>query len=757
LRDEEGNLSVKSDISFRPYFYEPDIRGKYKGYDGTPLRKVVVAEPREVKKTRSEHSFESDILYTKRYIIDKIKTFDKCPIKWAFIDIEVLADEFPNPEEAKYPIACITIYNSFSKEFKTWFLGDYKGKQAEKKLIKGFVDYLKKEKFDLWLSWNVDFDYDYLYRRIENVFKKNLARVMSPIHQVRYGKPEIFYPAGVSIVDYLGCFRKIYKYEMEYNLDYILTKFLKKGKTYQDIDFGKLTPEIKLRNIEDVEGLVKLEAKTKLIPRYDEMRRLSQCLWEDLPMQLIYRGGRQQKVSNNSKMIDMLLLKTAKELGIILPMKTRKESEGYRGAERDTAQKGRFFDVAQIDLSGAYPEAIINFCLDSANISETEGIEIEGTKFIQNSKALLPTVTRQILDYKNEIKTLKKKNPDNEDIKILYDAIKSIANSIYGVFGSPFFRLYDKRIASATTFLVRDVLTYVVTKLKEKGYDIIYWDTDGIMIQGKEDISPICNELIQEWARGLGKESITLEFDYEGYFTKVFIKALCHYIGYVKKGDKDPEQVMKGIEAKKRNSSKFVKKFQPELMEKILDKESREDIIIWIKTKIEEMKQGKIPIDEIAFPCKLSRKIEDYVKTTPGFVRALLDAQKIVPEFQPRIGQKYYYIYVEPQVLGHAPVLSYTFNNTNIAINTVKNFHNQIEQGATKISYRRKEYTPTEFLHNLEEHIVQKEIIADKLAFDAKYKDHIKNVDWKQMLQRNIYNKVQVIFEAMKWKWEEIL
>ena len=758
VRDDDGKLSLKTDISLRPYFYEPDIRGKYKGYDGTPLRKVVVAEPREIRAMRSENSFESDINYPKRYIIDKIKKFDKCPIKWAFIDIEVLADEFPNPEEAKYPVSCITIYNSFSKEFKTWFLSDYKGKLAEKKLIKGFVDYMKKEQFDLWLSWNVDFDYDYLYKRIENVFKKNLAKVISPIHQVRYGKPDIFYPAGLSIVDYLGCFRKIYQYEIEYNLDYILTKFLKKGKTHKDIDFGKLTPETRLRNIEDVEGLVKLEEKTKLIPRYDEMRRLSQCLWEDLPMQLIYRGGKQQKVSNNSKMIDMLLLKKAKELGIILPMKTRKESEGYKGAERDTAQKGRFFDVAQIDLSGAYPEAIINFCLDTANISETEGIEIEGTRFIQNSNALLPTVTKQILDYKNKIKTLKKKNPDDEDIKILYDAIKSIANSIYGVFGSPFFRLYDKRIASATTFLVRDVLTYVVEKLKEKGYDIIYWDTDGIMIQGQEDISPLCNEIIQEWAKSkFGKESITLEFDYEGYFTKLFIKALCHYVGYVVKGNKKPERIMKGIEAKKRNSSKFVKKFQPELIEKILNKESRENIIIWIRENIEKMKRGDISIDDIAFPCKLSRKIEDYVKNTPGFVRALLDAQKLVPEFKPRIGQTYYYIYVEPKFVGYQNDTYYTFLKSNIAENTMNKLLSEIESGADKVSYRRRTFTADEFKTNLIANAINRPIMADKLAFNTQYKSHIENVDWKQMLQRNIYNKVQVVFEAMNWKWEEIL
>ncbi|MBN1467691.1 MAG: hypothetical protein JW924_03115 [Fusobacteriaceae bacterium] len=754
IRDNDGNLSLKTDISFRPYFYEPDIRGKYRGYDGTPLRKIIVAEPKEVKHTRSEHSFESDILYTKRYIIDKVKEFNKCPIKWCFIDIEVLTldGEFPNPEEAKYPVACITIYNSFSKEVKTWYLGDYKSKYAEKRILKDFSNYMKREKFDLWLSWNVDFDYDYLYNRVKNIFHKDLAKVISPINQVRYGKPDIFYPAGISIVDYLGLFMKVYKYETEYNLNYILEKFLEQGKIYKEVDFSKLNIRIKYRNIEDVKGMVNLEAKVKLLPRYDDMRRLSQCLWEDLPMQLIYRGGKEQKISNNSKMIDMLLLKTAKRLGVILPMKTHKEREKYQGAERDTAQKGRFFNVAQIDLSGAYPEAIINFCLDTSNISETEGIEIEGTRFIQNPKALLPTVTKQILDYKNQIKELKEKQPDNEDIAILYDAIKSIVNSIYGVFGSPFFRLYDKRIASATTFLVRDVLNYVVENLKAKGYDIIYLDTDGIMIQGIEDVSGLCNNLIQKWAKEkFGKQSITLQFDYEGYYTKVFIKALCHYIGYKKKGNKEPKKITKGIEAKKRNSSKFVKKFQPELIERILNNESKESIIKWIKEEIQKMKTGKIAMEEIAFPCKLGRHIEDYKKTTPGFVKALLETQALVPEFKPRIGQTYYYIYVEPQLIGNQEVISYLFNGRRMATATMNSFLQDIEQGATKIKYGRKEYTAEEFKKGIEEQRYMQDVISTKLAFDKKYKSHIRQVDWKVMVEKNIFSKVRVIFETMNW------
>jgi hypothetical protein len=46
---------------------------------------------------------------------------------------------------------------------------------------------------------------------------------------------------------------------------------------------------------------------------------------------------------------------------------------------------------------------------------------------------------------------------------------------------------------------------------------------------------------------------------------------------------------------------------------------------------------------------------------------------------------------------------------------------------------------------------------VDVLAFDEQNHDHIANIDWRRMLDRNIVNKVEVIFEAMKWDMSKII
>ena len=690
-RDDKGNLIIDKDNSFFPYFFEPDQQGKFKGVDGTLLKKVFASEPSEVSKMRSENSYESDILFTRRYMLDKIKSLDKTIIKYAFIDIETLAEELPNTDRALYPISCISVYNSMNEKIQTWYLGDY-GLKNEETMIKDFISYMKREKFDLWLSWNSSFDYNYIYNRCQSL-DIDFAKEISPIGRVRKQR-DVFYPAGISIVDYLRWFKKIYMREMTYTLDYIAEKYLGKGKTYKEVDFSKLNPDIKLRNAEDVAILRDLEKKYKLIPYYDEIRRLSKVAWEDLYYP--------------SRVIEMLLLEESKNKKVVLPMKIKHEKgKKLKAAVREALELGVFKDISKYDLSSAYPSMIIDFCLDPVNVysqktndcleigvKDKEGNIIGTYWYKQNSDAVLPTAVKKLLVIKNKLKKEKKtidpKSKEFKDIKLKYNAIKGVTNSAFGCFENPFFRLYDQRITSTITYLVRDLLIYVKDKLQEKGYKVIYYDTDGIMLNTKENLTNLLNDLVQQWAKTKYNKSASIEFEYEGYYTKLFIVALCHYSGDLQTSE-GIEKEVKGLEIKRKDSSKFMAKFQKDLIEKCKSQEPKEDIVNFVKSEMERIKT--VPLEEIALPCKLAKKPEDYLNV-PIFVRALNTAQELT-KFKKRIGEIYWWIYTLPS--------------------------------------------------------------GSVTAFDKKKKDHIKDIDWNQAIRRNILMKAQTIFEALKWDIKEII
>jgi DNA polymerase elongation subunit (family B) len=540
----------------------------------------------------------------------------------------------------------------------------------------------------------------------------------------------------MSILDYLGWFKKVTLNKAKsYALNSVGEEYLGKGKTYKKVDFSQVTDELVLRNREDVDMMAQLEEKFNIVPYFDEIRRLSKVEWEDLLW--------------NSRIIDMLLLKEAKEQKIALPMKSNDNVEGtYEGAYREAYELGAQWNIGKYDLTSAYPNMVVDFCLDPSNIVTAENhnkVEIEGTAFHQNAGAVLPTVVKKLMKLKDEIKkelkAVEMDSPEMKAIEIKYNAIKSVVNSSYGVMGNRFFRLYDPRVASATTFLVRDLLHHVKDRLDEQGYNVIYVDTDSVFIKHEGNLTELLNDLILEWAEKYEKPEISTKFDYEGHFEKLLILAKCRYIGYVNTGHGIKEEI-KGVEMKRKDSTEFMKKFQKEIVHKILDKSDKVDIYNYIKTGIANLKNA--PLKEIAFPCKISKKLENY-KNLPIFVRAVQETEG----FEPKLGDEFFYTYVEPE--------KYVVEKEVVD-------HYILEPGKREGSMRKKNLTNKLLLElqgnpDVEIHsdIKLKKIAKyrDVKAFDEYFDTSDFQVDWMKMVDRNIWNKLDVIFTAMGWDINE--
>ena len=720
-------LSLYKDSTFRPYFYQVSPKGIYKTIDGQKVEKITCVRPSDIKNRRDENSYEADIAFPKRYIIDKISSFGKVDLKYSFIDIEVLTKELPNYLYPEQPISCISCSNSYTGEIKTFYLVDYAEQyqdycsdiieDVEKELLNEFVKWVKEQQFDLLLGWNfIEFDWRYLSARYKKVFGCELSEILSPIAQAKYlgssmGEviPNLI-PAGISVMDYLDMYKKIYRTESSYALDAVANKELK-VPIRKKIDFSTLTENIKIKNIEDVRLLMEIDKKLKIVEYYDELRRMSMCEWSD--------------VTWNSKMIDMILLREAKNKGIILPSKHYGEGqdnpfiteETFEGAYR-RCETGLFKNLYELDLSSAYPQMIIDFCLDIANI-KTEGVTINKVKFYQNSNALLPTIAGKLISRKDILKQqLKGLNPETEEYKnleIKYNAIKAVTNSLFGVCGLKIFRLFDYRVASSITYLVRDLLHYIENELKKRNVNVIYIDTDSLMLDTKENPKDLCNELVKQWAKEkYNKDRINIAFDEKGIYEKILVVALCHYKGYLRKKS-GLEVVIKGIEAKRKDSSVFIKEFQTILIDKIMNEESQESIIKWINLEKERIKT--LPLMNVGFPCRISKPKEGY-KSIPIFLRALGYTQELVPSFQKNTGDSFYWIPVKP-----------------FGTSMRKSSRNKTNKETGEKTIQSSE----------------KEVNKDVLVFDEDNYEHIKEVNWEKVIDKSIIDKVEHIFEALKW------
>jgi len=799
LRDDNKNLKLRVIDDYNPYYYEPltdqTEDSKYIGYDGTKLEKITVVDPRDMRKQMSSDSFEATLHYTNKFVLDRIPEFTETFIKWAFIDIEVLTvkDEFPEASEAKYPISCISLYNNKHDKIKTWCLLDYGIEEgfwyvkddknlaeAELKLFIDFVSYLRKAKFDVLLAWFQNgYDWPTIYNRFSKLPQElffdevnnynNFALAISPIKQIRGGSKEFnnFHPAGTSIVDYLDFFKTIYKNEKSYKLDDVMEKFLGVGKEFKEVDFTVINEIVRKRNIGDVSGWVELEKKLQLIPFFDDIRRTSMISWESLNHPL--------------RIVEPFFLREAHKNNWVLPDKRERNIiDKVEGAYRETFKFGRFTGLSFYDLSGAYLNAVVDLCLDVKNIVDketdntikvrvTDRVTQEITKnyiINQNPKALFPKVAFDLLNKKQEYKDLKKNTDINDDsyndISKKYDTYKSIVLSSWGILLNKHFRMFSPDVASMITSTVRDLLHYTKNKLKELGMEVIYIDTDSCSVTDNgKNVCELMNEILQQWSIERFNKKSSIVFDYEGTFERILITGMCRYVGY-----KGGERVVKGVEIKRKDSTPLMSKFQNELFEKILDEnydeeKTKKEVIAWIKLEIERIKT--VPLIDIAFPCKMANKEEDY-SNIPIFSRALRYTQKILPKFKKRIGEQFYYIYVnsteyEEKTIKEPYVNSVRLTNKPM-VDLYKKYFPKTDDSIKTLKVADKRI----LFKKLEEEgiltykeVKVKGILKDVLAFDKDNQEHIRDVNWNKMIERNIINKVQVVFEAMKWEMKELV
>jgi len=692
---ETRELEIKSDANYTPYYYRDDAVGMYTTYAGGRASKIVAPIGRDVKFLKGV--YETDVPVKKKYILDKDIEFAVSPLRYMFFDIEVMCPKGTSIKAGTGYISSITIKDSYADTPEQFYIGDYikdttpNYANAEKKLLFDFVKYVKKTQPDMLLAWFIEFDWGYLCKRLPKI-----PELISPIDKDRYwsGKSADKAPLGISIVDYMALFKKVNMREGSYKLDDICESYLDAGKVNKEVDFDVLSPELKARNFEDVVLLSQLEDKCQLLPYYDEIRRLARVNWEEL--------------YHNSKPIEMLCLLEAKKMKIALPNKSSSNVKGsFQGAMRGIEEPGVFHNIGKYDLSGAYPAAIINFCLDEMNITDVGGTLVDTTSFKQNPNTLIPTVAKKMVTLKerigNQLKAIDEHDPNYSRIKNQYNGIKGIVNSTFGVLGNQYFRLFNEKIVSAITYLIRDLLGYVQDELKNRGYRIIYHDTDSIFIENGDNVVDEMNDLIQEWGMlKYNKDSVSLNFAYEGHFKDLLILGTCHYYGV--KMDENAKPEIKGIEMKRSSSTKFEAGFQESLIKRVLKGDERTDIEKWIQTKKVDIKQ--VSPTEFCVPAKVS--LDKVYKNRPIFLRAIDNSKIYDKTFFIKGADKFFYTYID-----------------------------------------RPKDAANKFVKDANGKYV--DVIAFKdndCSVIALFKDKI---DWVKMIDRNIDKKVDRIFDALKW------
>ena len=649
-RNKEGKRTME-EISIVPYYYIKNDKGKYKDLYGNKLKKIECKSSWEIRsKVKFIESYEADVQLCDRILIDKIPNIEKQPLHIMHFDIETLDDS--DPETVLVPITCICCYDNFSKK-KTGFVWrkDLKEEKivegdktvfyfnTEEDMLKKFIKYVCHFDFDLLTGWYVGgFDIPYIVNRCLKLGINELHN-LSMYGDVKIKKSYVgdyfIKMNGRYVFDLLKGYRRLTNHQLDsYKLDAVGFIETGEGKVEHKENFKELwqnIPKLLKYCFKDVMLCVLIDEQRNIINFHDEIRRMVGCRWEH--------------IWNATLLHDIVFLRKAKSLDMVLPTKKRSERVTYKGGFVESPISGLHSNIAVVDLVSLYPNIIRSFNLSPETIGKGN-IKINDLSFDENKKGICSIICEEILTKRFKIKDLmkieeKEHSKETSLYKKLYAeqwALKIIVNSLYGALGTPYFRMYCRDIADTITFGARTIIQWSSNFVKKLGFNVVYNDTDSVFFEIKNDNNLSTDELekigkevgkkitvgYDEFISQFGvKNKHTLVMDYEKMYTKIFFGAgnngkatKKRYAGFVLHKGKEEFQV-KGFGIVRSDSSLIEREAMTKVFKMVLRGKEKEEIEKYINGLKINITNKKYKWSEIAVRRGL-KKIERkdmYVKS----------------------------------------------------------------------------------------------------------------------------------------------
>ena len=165
-----------------------------------------------------------------------------------------------------------------------------------------------------------------------------------------------------------------------------------------------------------------------------------------------------------------------------------------------TSDAGRYDHVAVFDFRSLYPSIIRTFSIDPLarlTAAENPGPTPAGISF-NRSHSILPDLIGELLSNAGP----KRRRPATE---ALSQAVKILMNSFYGVMGTPGCRFYHPDLPNAITGSGQWILKKTAAFFRERGYRVLYGDTDSVFVQLHEDQTAAADSAAEELAQQVNR------------------------------------------------------------------------------------------------------------------------------------------------------------------------------------------------------------------------------------------------------------
>ena len=636
-----------------------------KVYITTPKNVPIIArQVRDLKLV--QEIFEFDIPFTKKYIIDnsitpltlleaegdfvtttnRAQTFKtnkviqleettiKNPRILAF-DIETYNPEGKAIRPEKNPIIMLSFYGENFEKVITWKRFKTNKKyiefvDGEEELLERFKEVINGYQPEFITGYFSDgFDFPYIATRAKKYkIELNIGLDGSSIivNKRDDSKARI---KGIVHIDIFKFIRKVISRTMKtqrYNLDSVAEELL--GKKKEDVDLDQLA-EIWDKGGKELEpfcyynlvdSILAYELMQKVMPNILELSKIVKII----PFDATRRGF--------SQLVESYLMYLTKEYKKIIPRRPRSEAvrgrvnRRYQGAFVYEPKPGVYENLVVLDFRSLYPSIISahNISAETLNCEDCRGAKIvpevkETYWYCEKRRGFIPEVIDGLISRRMRVKQMIKQKEKKDAVLLARsDTLKLLANSLYGYYGFFGSRWYSWECAESITAWARDYIKTLIKKAEEKGFKVIYGDTDSVfLLLGDKTIHDvkIFTEEVNKNLPGL------MELEYEDHFKRgIFVGAKSGKGGAKKKYaliSENDEIKITGFATVRRNWSPIAKKTQKDVIKILLKENDPKKALGYIRSVLSDLKDHTIDVKEVMIRTQLQKDIEDYVQIGP--------------------------------------------------------------------------------------------------------------------------------------------
>ncbi len=560
-----------------------------------------------------------DKVYVASSIPKQIDCADKPKLKTLSFSLVSYSRE-GSPKPDRNPIIIISTATSTGEE-KQFVAGNDKDDEP---ILKRFVEYVCQFDPDILVTFGGNTQHwDYLVKRSHQLKRTfSVDRSRKEPHTSIYGHVSFTGIANVDLVNFMDVFPEVKVKTLSNLASYLGVMKNQASIEIEDVEFPdywddqqkrELLKEFSLNNARKTQGSAAL--------LLDFAMQLSSLV--SLPLDHVMTAAVGFRV-------EWFLIKETRKLGELVPRRIEQPYRPYAGGLVLKPKPGLHDNIAVLDFKSMYPNIMIRYNLSpdtyiAPGEVEPQGGVYEAPEVKHRFRKAPPGFYKEALTYlidvrskiRLEMKTLSPSSVEYSVLDARQKAVKIITNAAYGYAGWVGARWYIKPVAEAASAWGRHTILSATRSAEDMGLTIIYGDTDSIFLTNDEKKLAALKAEIRE---GLG-----LEVEVGEVYKRVFFtEAKKRYAGLRLDGTLD----IVGLEVMRGDWAEVAKEVQEHVLEIILEEQSAKNAVEYVRTVIAELKQKKVPLQNLVIWKTLTKPPEQYAIKAPHVEAAKMLKEK---------------------------------------------------------------------------------------------------------------------------------